>query len=96
MKSYITHSSDLKEVYPLYIQYYKHQLHLGFLGFPYCLDYPDYLDCIDKRATYDFNITVANNLKAVCNGNLIETIVNTDNTKTYHWKLTNSIPTYLS
>lgn len=54
------------------------------------------VDLFDKRATYDFNITVANNLKAVCNGNLIETIVNTDNTKTYHWKLTNTIPTYLA
>ncbi|MBN1252150.1 MAG: M1 family metallopeptidase [Bacteroidales bacterium] len=55
--------------------------------------------CIDNftdRATYEYNITVKKEHTAVCPGTLVEINTNKNNTKTYHWKLHNSIPTYLS
>lgn len=61
----------------------------GRVWFP-CLD--DFVD----RATYDFNITTADNLKAVCNGTLENETNNGNGTKTWHWTLHQSIPTYLA
>jgi len=55
--------------------------------------------CIDNftdRATYDYYITVNRQHKAVCCGSLKEVIENQNDTKTYHWRLNHSIPTYLS
>lgn len=54
------------------------------------------LDDFNDRATYDFHITTADNLVAVCNGTLIETINNGNGTKTWHWILHQSIPSYLA
>ena len=61
----------------------------GRVWFP-CID--DFVD----RATYDFKITTNNGYFAVCNGTLLDTIYNGDNTHTFHWKLHNTIPTYLA
>ncbi len=62
---------------------------LGKAWFP-CVD--DFRD----RALYDYYITVAENNKAVCGGLLQETTDNGDGTKTFHWKMQKTIPTYLA
>ncbi len=61
----------------------------GRVWFP-CVD--DFVD----RATYDYRITVKNGYFAVCNGTLIDTTYNGNNTHTFYWRLHNTIPTYLS
>ena len=61
----------------------------GRVWFP-CND--DFVD----RATYDCKIRVDAQNKAVCGGLLISTNDNGDGTKTFHWQLTNPIPTYLA
>jgi len=61
----------------------------GRVWFP-CMD--DFVD----RAFYTFNITVPDNLTAVCNGTLENTTNNGDGTKTFNWVLHNNIPTYLA
>jgi aminopeptidase N len=55
--------------------------------------------CIDNftdRATYEYNITVAEGKKAICSGVLTDIHPNENNTVTYTWKLSQTIPTYLS
>jgi len=61
----------------------------GRVWFP-CMD--DFVD----RAFYTFNITVPDNLTAVCNGTLENNIDNGDGTRTFNWVLHNNIPTYLA
>lgn len=60
----------------------------GRIWFP-CVD--DFHD----RATYDFSIETTSSLMAVCNGTLQE-VLDHGATKTYKWKLNNTIPTYLA
>lgn len=55
--------------------------------------------CIDNftdRATYEYFIKVKKGDAAACPGTLEQIKRNKDNTKTYHWKLHQTIPTYLS
>ncbi len=55
--------------------------------------------CVDNftdKAKYDFYITTENKNTAVCNGILLETKKNSDNTKTFHWQLNQPINTYLA
>lgn len=55
--------------------------------------------CVDdfkSRSTYDYTITTPNNYRAMCNGLLQSETSNPDNSITWHWKLSNTIPTYLS
>lgn len=55
--------------------------------------------CVDnfiERSTYSFQITTAANHKAFCNGNLLETNTLEDGRKVWHWKLNQTIPTYLA
>ncbi|MEN8122114.1 MAG: M1 family metallopeptidase [Bacteroidota bacterium] len=55
--------------------------------------------CIDNftdRATYEYIITTKNEHVAACPGILLSVKKNQDKTKTYHWKLQQTIPTYLS
>jgi len=54
------------------------------------------LDDFNDRATYDFHITTADNLTAVCNGTMEQVTDNGNGTKTWHWTLHQSIPTYLA
>jgi len=61
----------------------------GRVWFP-CVD--DFTD----RALYDFYITTKENQTAVCGGNLLDSLNNGDGTKTYHWHLQETIPTYLA
>ena len=77
---------------------YAYNLGVGFESDPHnygrvwfpCVD--DFVD----RATYDYRITAKNGYFAVCNGTLIDTVYNGNNTHTFHWRLHNTIPTYLS
>ena len=55
--------------------------------------------CIDEftdRSLYDFYITTASGYKAFCNGALQSNIINPNGTITWHWKLNQSIPSYLA
>lgn len=55
--------------------------------------------CIDEftdRSLYDFYITTPSSYKAFCNGTLQGTINNLNGTITWHWKLNQTIPSYLA
>lgn len=56
--------------------------------------YPCIDDFVDK-ATYDFAIKVKNTNTAVCNG-LLDSVVNKQNHRVFHWSLKREIPTYLT
>jgi len=54
--------------------------------------------CVDEftsRSSYDFHITTAGNSKAFCNGTLQQQTPNPDGTITWHWKMNETIPSYL-
>ena len=53
-------------------------------------------DNFTERATYDFHIRTSNTRNAVCNGTRISDTDLLDGTHVEHWKLRDSIPTYLS
>ena len=61
----------------------------GRVWFP-CID--DFKD----RSVYNCNITTTNDKMAVCGGTLISSVDNGNGTKTWHWKLSSPIPTYLA
>lgn len=71
---------------------------VGFDAIPHNLGkvwYP----CIDEftdKSTYEFFITTPLNKKAYCNGYLNAQITNPNGTITWHWKMDNKIPTYLT
>ncbi|MFT5480998.1 MAG: aminopeptidase N, partial [Bacteroidia bacterium] len=81
-----------------FVDEYAFNLGVGFTSNPHnygrvwfpCKD--DFTD----RATYQFDITTTTDKKAVCNGILLETIINTDQTLTYKWLMQDEIPTYLA
>lgn len=55
--------------------------------------------CVDNftdKATYDYYITVEDELTAVCSGVLEEIFPNNDGTVTFHWSMKQEIPTYIS
>ncbi len=62
---------------------------LGRVWFP-CVD-----DFIDK-ATFSFFIKSKNTHKAFCNGLLIDSVLNSDNTLTWHWEMRQPIVPYLA
>lgn len=77
---------------------YAFNLGVGFEDNPHNYGrvwYPCIDDFID-RASYDFHIKTSNENTAVCGGVLLSTELNVDSTKTYHWRLNEEIPTYLS
>ncbi len=53
-------------------------------------------DSFTERSTYEFHITTLDNHKAFCNGLLEDFTINENGTKTWHWKLNQTIPTYLA
>ena len=76
---------------------YAFNLGVGFVSIPHNLG-KTWFPCIDNftdRATYDCYITVPDDKKAICGGLLVDTINNGNNTKTWHWKLDEPLPTYL-
>ncbi|MCR5014842.1 MAG: hypothetical protein K6A28_08740, partial [Bacteroidales bacterium] len=53
--------------------------------------------CVDNftdKATYSLYITVTNDKKAVCGGNLVNTFNNGDGTSTWHWEIPQEVATY--
>ena len=75
------------KVYNLGVGFDSQPHNLGKTWFP-CVD--DFTD----KATYDLFITATNDKKAVCGGNLIETIDNGDGTTTWHWNTPQAVATY--
>ena len=55
--------------------------------------------CVDNftdKASYDYFITIPDTLSAACPGTLENIFHNHDGTNTWHWSLSDPIPTYLS
>ena len=63
---------------------------------PYGRSWFPCLDNFTNKATYDYFITIPDTLVAACPGTLEKIFNNHDGTVTYHWNLSNPIPTYLS
>ncbi|MCF8296714.1 MAG: T9SS type A sorting domain-containing protein [Saprospiraceae bacterium] len=82
-------SNDSSLAYNLGVAFVADPHNYGRVWYP-CID--DFVD----RATYDFHIRVKNDKVAVCNGMLQSETNNFDGTKSFHWKLEQSIPTYLA
>ena len=77
---------------------YAFNLGVGFQSIPHCFGRV-WFPCIDEfkdRALYDFNITTPDTMMAVCGGTLLGSVTNLNNTKTWHWRLSSPIPTYLA
>ena len=77
---------------------YAFNLGVGFEAVPHNFGRV-WFPCIDEfkdRAMYDCYITTLNSHIAVCGGSLIDVTQTSDTTKTHHWKLQQSIPTYLA
>lgn len=82
-------SSDSSFAYNLGVGFQSVPHNYGRVWFP-CID--DFVD----RATYDCYITTKSDQMAVCGGSLISGTDHGDGTKTWYWRLNNSIPTYLA
>lgn len=77
---------------------YAFNLGVGFQASPHSYGRV-WFPCIDEfpeKALFDTYITVKGDKKAICGGTLISEINNPDNTKTFHWKMRDPIPTYLA
>lgn len=58
-----------------------------------------FFPCVDDfvdRAYYDYHITVDSSKTVVCGGTLMSNINNGNGSRTFHWKLNNTIPAYLA
>ena len=77
---------------------YSFNLGVGFVSIPHNLG-KAWFPCIDDftdRATYEVFVTLEEVQTAVCGGTLIEIIDHGNGTRTHHWSLPQSIPTYLA
>lgn len=77
---------------------YAFNLGVGFQAIPHNLG-KVWFPCIDvfnDKAEYEFFITTSAANKAFANGILQAEIINPNGTKTWHWKMTDPIPTYLA
>ena len=75
---------------------YVYNLGVGFDSQPHNLG-KTWFPCVDNftdKATYTLYITVDNDKKAICGGNLINTFDNGDGTSTWHWETPQEIATY--
>lgn len=75
---------------------YAYNLGVGFESQPHNLG-KSWFPCVDNftdKASYDVFVTVENNKKAICGGNLVETTANGDGTSTWHWRAQQDIATY--
>ena len=75
---------------------YVYNLGVGFDSQPHNLG-KTWFPCVDNftdKATYSLYITVDNDKKAICGGNLINTFDNGDGTTTWHWETPQEIATY--
>ncbi|MBS4056040.1 MAG: T9SS type A sorting domain-containing protein [Bacteroidales bacterium] len=77
---------------------YAFNLGVGFESEPHNLG-KAWFPCIDDfndRATYDVLITLPDNMKGIAGGSLVSATNNGDNTITWHWNISETIPTYLA
>ena len=75
---------------------YVYNLGVGFDSQPHNLG-KTWFPCVDNftdKATYDLVISVSNDKKAICGGNLVEHYDNGDGTSTWHWNTPQEIATY--
>ncbi len=75
---------------------YVYNLGVGFDSQPHNLG-KTWFPCVDNftdKASYSLYITVTNDKKAICGGNLINTFNNGDGTTTWHWETPQEIATY--
>jgi len=77
---------------------YAYNLGVGFSADPhvYGRAWHPCFDNFVERATYSFAVTTLNTHKAVCNGLLVNSINNPNNTITWNWELLENIPSYLA
>lgn len=71
---------------------------VGFSANPHNLGRA-WFPCIDNfsdRALFDFHIRTEGDKKAFCNGTLSGNTTNGDGTKTWHWRMAETIPPYLA
>lgn len=81
-----------------YVGNYAFQMGVGFVAQPHSFG-RTWHPCFDnfvERSAYEFFITTTNDKMAVCNGLLIDSASHPNNTITWHWKLVEEIPSYLS
>ena len=75
---------------------YVYNLGVGFDSQPHNLG-KTWFPCVDNftdKATYNLIITVPNDKKAICGGNLVSTVANYDGTTTWNWEITQEVATY--
>ena len=75
---------------------YVYNLGVGFDSQPHNLG-KTWFPCVDNftdKATYSLYFTVTNDKKAICGGNLVNTINNGDGTSTWQWETPQEIATY--
>ncbi len=75
---------------------YVYTLGVGFDSQPHNLG-KTWFPCVDNftdKATYSLYVTVDNDKKAICGGNLVNTFDNGDGTSTWHWETPQEIATY--
>jgi len=76
---------------------YAYQMGVAFTSIPHNFG-RTWFPCFDnfvERSTYEFYITVPSGKTATCNGLLLDT-ANSGFTTTWHWKLSQTIPSYLA
>lgn len=82
-----------------FIGNYGFQMGVGFNAQPHSFG-RTWHPCFDnfvERSTYEFFITTEDTKVGVCNGLLLDSTTNTmNNTKRWHWKLDQEIPSYLA
>jgi len=81
-----------------FTQNYAFNYGVGMSSTPPCFGRV-WFPCIDNftdRATYEYHLTVSANNEGVACGVLKQVVENNNNTKTYIWQHSDSIPTYLS
>jgi hypothetical protein len=77
---------------------YAFNLGVGFVSVPHNLG-KAWFPCVDDfkdRATYEVLVTLPAHMKGIAGGSLINTIDEGNGKLTWHWKLAQSIPTYLA
>ena len=77
---------------------YSYNLGVAFTALPHNFGRV-WFPCFDnfvERSMYEFYITVPDGKTASCNGLLMDTTNNANNTTTWHWKLNETIPSYLA
>lgn len=77
---------------------YGFQMGVGFNAQPHSFG-RTWHPCFDnfvERSSYEFFITTTGDKMGVCNGWLLDSTINANSTKTWHWKLEEEIPSYLA